>query len=246
MIDLHSHILPGIDDGARTLDDSLEIAWQSYESGVTHMLCTPHINEGVFDNSVETISLAFESLNRHLIKHEIPLSIAIGSEVRVSPSIIDLVKQNKIPFIGTFNEEKLLLLELPHSHITPGVENLVRWLKRNNIQPVIPHPERNREIISDYRKILHLESMGCIFQVTAGSFIGRFSEKSKEIADMMLHENKIAYVASDTHNVKRRPNDMSLARDYIDRVMGEELAYQLTTENPRKISELNTWVGFSV
>lgn len=241
MIDLHSHILPGIDDGARDIADSLEIARQSLEIGVSKMMCTPHIHQGVFDNTTDTISNAFQQLYRALQENNIPLKISIGSEIRLDTTILSGIKNNSIPFIGDWLGKSALLLELPHSHVPPGAENLIRWLIKNDIQPVIPHPERNRDIMSDYSKLRFLRRHGCIFQVTAGAFVGRFSETSKDVAIQMLEDDFIAYVASDTHSVKRRPNDMLAAKEAIATLKNEETAKRLTFETPNLLTQNVEW-----
>jgi protein-tyrosine phosphatase len=242
LIDLHSHILPGIDDGASDIDEALDIARQSVDIGVTHMMCTPHINQGVFDNSSTTITPAFLSLKEALDYQNIPLKIAFACEVRISVDILPLVLQTKLPYIGEWNGKPCLLLELPHSHVPPGVENLIKWLLNNNVQPIIPHPERNRDIMADYSKLLFLKRLGCLFQVTAGVFASRFSEKSSELAEQMLEEDLIHYVASDTHSVKRRPNDMNAARDKISQLTNEACAKRLTQDTPALITQNIHWV----
>lgn len=241
MIDLHSHILPGIDDGARTISDSLRIARQSVEQGVTHMLCTPHIHQGIFDNDLNSIQLSFDSLIQELDNQQIPLKLGVGSEVRITPEIIAWVSSSAIPFIGQWQGKHALLLELPHSHVPPGIENLIKWCFKHNIQPVIPHPERNRDIMADYKKLLMLDRLGCIFQVTAGVFASRFSERSLEVAQRMLKEGLITYVASDVHNIDRRPNDMKIAKEAIASLANENVAEQLTLSTPLEITKEIKW-----
>ena len=241
MIDLHSHILPGIDDGARTISDSLRIARQSVEQGVTHMLCTPHIHQGIFDNDRNSIQLSFDSLTEELDKEHIPLKLAVGSEVRITPEIINWVLSSAIPYIGQWHGKHALLLELPHSHVPPGVENLIKWCLKHNIQPVIPHPERNRDIMADYKKLLMLDRLGCIFQVTAGVFASRFSERSLEVAQQMLKDGLITYVASDVHNIDRRPNDMKIAKQEIAILANENIAEDLTFRTPLEITKEIKW-----
>ena len=121
MIDLHCHILPGIDDGAQNLEESLALLKAAADSGITHVVCTPHIQFGRFDNSIETISECFESLVQQCRAAEIDIQMAWAAEVRISPEIMILHKQNKLPFLGTWEDKNVLLLELPHSHVPAGV-----------------------------------------------------------------------------------------------------------------------------
>ena len=134
-----------------------------------------------------------------------------------------------------------MLLELPHSHIPPGTDNLLRWLARNGVQAVIAHPERNRDIIANPDKINALKRAGCLFQATAGAFTGRFSEKVKHTAGLLLARDLITYVASDTHSVNRRPNDMAKAFIEVAALKGNEYAERLFKQTPWLISQGNLW-----
>lgn len=241
MIDLHSHILPGIDDGAKELSDSIAMAEQAVETGVTHMVCTPHILQGHYDNNHASINTAFEILVEGLANSNCPLKIDFASEVRITPEILQWVSRNKIPYLGKWQDKDVLLLELPHSHIPAGTDNLLRWLSKNNVQVVIAHPERNRDIIADYNKIRMLKRTGCLFQVTAGSFTGRFSDAVKDIAMKMLEEDTVTYIASDMHNLDRRPNDMGAAFDLLSELVGTEKANSLTLDIPSQITQNNQW-----
>ena len=164
MIDLHSHILPGIDDGARSLDIALEMAEQAVSCGISHMVCTPHIHRGYFDNSQSSIEAAFQSFNEHVKRESIPLSLSFAAEVRVNELIPIWHKKGELPFLGKYDGKNVLLLEMPHSHIPQGLDVLIKWLLRNNIQPLIAHPERNRELIAENDKFNWLQRQGCLFQ----------------------------------------------------------------------------------
>ena len=241
MIDLHSHILPGIDDGAKTLEDAVELAKHSLACGVSHMVCTPHIHQGVFDNNVETITRSFDLLVNELRAQNVGLKIAFACEVRVTPDILSWVTQGSLPYIGEWEDKKALLLELPHSHIPPGIENLVRWLLKNGVQPIIPHHERNRDIIADPSRINMLKRLGCLFQVTAGAFIGRFNEQVQALAETLLQDDMITYVASDMHSLKRRPNDMMACKNAIERLTNSATANSLVFDVPSKITKNMDW-----
>ena len=157
MIDIHSHILPGIDDGARSLDIALEMAQQAVDCGVSHMVCTPHIHKGYFDNSPSTIKPVFDEFVKAVKTAAIPLTLSYAAEVRVNELIPVWFKQGELQFIGELSDKKILLLEMPHSHVPQGLETLVKWLLRNNVQPLIAHPERNRELLAEPTKFSWLQ-----------------------------------------------------------------------------------------
>ena len=217
MIDLHSHILPGIDDGARSLDVALGMANQAVECGITHVVCTPHIHKGYFDNSLSSIRLSFKQFEQEVQEAHIPLTLSFAAEVRVSEQIPIWARQGELPFLGTYNNKHVLLLEMPHSHIPQGIDVLIKWLLQQDIIPLIAHPERNRELLSEPHKFEWLKKTGCMFQLTAGALIGRFGDKVEKFARFLMEEKAFDVVASDSHDLTRRPNDMSEAFAIVDK-----------------------------
>lgn len=237
MIDLHCHILPGIDDGAQTLEDSIELVKLAIADGITHAVCTPHIQLGRFDNNIVTISAAFELLNAQVKHEQLNIKLAFAAEVRICPEIMLLAKQKKLPFIGKWQDTDVLLLELPHSHIPPGTDQLIKWLNNNNITPMIAHPERNRDIMADYHKLEMLCKHHCLFQVTAASLCGKFGDTPQRIATKMLAENKVTILATDAHNVKRRPPILLAGMHAAAEIVGQQQAQALVYHTPKLISE---------
>ena len=261
MIDLHSHILAGIDDGASSLDDSLALIQGSVDGGVVKILATPHIHLATFDNDVNTIQQAFNKLTQYLASkqfastntastqipyaHPIQISLAYAAEVRICPEIMMLAKANTLPFMGKWEGDNLLLLEFPHSHIPPGSEKLIDWLNKHHIRTMIAHPERNRDVWQCPEILSPFRERGCLFQVTAASLLGDFGPRSKAVAWEMIEHNQVTVVASDMHNVKRRPSKMKDAFLAIDAEYGVKLAEQLLIETPNLIFESNPtiWIN---
>jgi len=245
LIDLHSHILPGIDDGARTMDDALALARHSVRVGVSAMVCTPHIHIGTFDNDYSSIKSTFDYFLAACKAADIPLMLSFAAEVRICPEVVDLAKENSLPFIGQFKNKDALLLELPHSHIPAGSDTLIKWLLNNGIFPIIPHPERNREIQADYKKLNWLKNIGCAFQITAGSLTGTFKSKARQLAWYMLENDMVAYVASDLHNIHKRPNEMKEAYELISQRFGVDRGNALFYKVPKLISQNLNWENTS-
>jgi len=241
LIDLHSHILPGIDDGARDMSDALLLAEQAIEQGVTHMVCTPHINPSVFDNTKEMIADAFEEFVKALKDQKLDLPLSFACEVRLTAEVTKWIPNSRLPFLGEWDSKSALLLELPHSHIPAGTDSLINWLLKQGVQPIIPHPERNRDILANYSKASWLKSLGVLFQATAGAFTGTFGEHVENTAFKMLDDKLIAYVASDMHNLKRRPNEMAQAYEAIASYKGSLVANRLFIETPRVITSSIEW-----
>ena len=241
MIDIHNHILPKVDDGSVSLETSLLMAKQAQDCGVTHVVCTPHIHQGYFDNTPNTIISATQELSYYLKESGCDLKIASAAELRICPEIMTWANSNSLPIIGHWQNKQVILLELPHSHVPAGTDNLIKWLLNKNVQPLIAHPERNRDILADYRKFELLKRCGCMFQLTAGSVVGRFSPKINNLAWKMLESKVIDVVASDSHNIERRPNDMGKCRELMSERIDKEYVRSLVDIVPRNITQSLHW-----
>jgi len=236
LIDLHCHLLPGIDDGARNISESVALARMAYDSGITHVVCTPHIHEGYFDNNIEIIESTHKIFKSALEREGIPLKSHFAAEVRINPNIVAMAQQNRLPFLGYFDNQPVLLLELPHSHIPPGTEQLIAWLKKQGILPMIAHPERNRDILSSYNKASWLRGKGVLFQLTAGAITGTFGERVQECAFKLLNDRFADIIATDAHNQKKRPPELAGAYQLVKDEYGEASAKDLCTNNPLEIA----------
>lgn len=237
MIDIHTHILPGIDDGAKDLTESLALLKLAENDGITHMVATPHIHMGRFNNAIAQIKNDLESLKLEAHKEGINVKLAAAAEVRLDIELMAMVMANKLPFIGKIADKNVLLLELPHSHMPQGYDKFIQWLAKKNIRVIIPHPERNRDIQSNLYYIQHLKQLGCDFQLTASSIEGEWGESAHTIALQMLKDGLVNYVASDAHSVKRRPPILSQARNTVAQLIGEERATALFVTNPLQLTE---------
>ncbi|GLQ30290.1 tyrosine-protein phosphatase [Litoribrevibacter albus] len=236
MIDLHCHLLPGIDDGPSTLKEALELASQMAKGGVTHAVVTPHIHFGRWNNTPEIIQKALASLQSGIRDQNIPLTLSYSAEVRIDVDILSAISKGNIPFLGEFNGKNVLLLELPHENIPLGTEQIIQWLLKQNIIPMIAHPERNKDVIRRYEKLAPLVELGCLFQVTAGSLVGQFGRAAQEIAERMLLAGLVTILASDAHDTKRRPPNLFEGYDAAAVLVGEEEAITLVKETPLKIA----------
>lgn len=235
MIDLHCHILPGIDDGAPDIHESMALIKAAIANGITHMVCTPHIQLGRFDNTLESITAVFEQVVTEVEKHSLPISLSYGSEVRICPEIMVMHEQQQLPFIGQWQGSNVLLLELPHSHIPPGTEQLIKWLFNHGITPMIAHPERNRGILANYSNIKPLLRQHCLLQVTAASVCGDFGSAIQLLAEKLLKAELVTVIATDAHRMKRRPPILAQGYKAAATIIGEEKAVRLVKSNPEQI-----------
>lgn len=235
MIDLHCHILPGIDDGAQNLHEALTLARIAANDGITHAAVTPHIHPGRYENARQNILGQLELFSSALAEAGIPLSLSAGAEVRISAEIITMLANNSIPFLGEVDGYRIMLLELPHSHILPGADKLVQFLLKENIRPLIAHPERNKDVVRNIDKIKPFIDAGCWLQLTAASVTGKFGSACEHTAKQMLEHDWVEVIATDAHNEQHRPPVLSECHQLISEWQGNKVAEDLFFNNPRKI-----------
>ena len=153
MIDLHCHLLPGIDDGPDTLEQSLELCRIAVADGTTHAIVTPHIHPGRWENNRASIAKQCQSLQAALADKDISLQLGFAAEVRLTDQVMQQIADDDIPFYGEVDGYKIMLLEFPHGHIIPGSEKLAQWLLNQGIRPMIAHPERNKQLKKDVSQL---------------------------------------------------------------------------------------------
>lgn len=232
MIDLHTHILPGIDDGSKSVSMSLEMARMAVSDGITQMACTPHITPGVYDNDPAGISARMRAFQAMLDKAGIALQLVAGADVHVVPDLAAQLSDGRLPCIeGT----RYFLFEPPHHVAPPGLLRVAQEALDAGFVPVLTHPERLTWIEKGYGLICELDEAGVAVQVTAGALTGDFGERVRNWAFRMLDEGRVDIIASDAHDPKRRPPLLSKARAVIAERAGEQAARLLTLENPRSI-----------
>ncbi|MEX3011466.1 tyrosine-protein phosphatase [Hoeflea sp. TYP-13] len=232
MIDLHSHILPAIDDGAGDQATSLEMARMAVEDGITHMACTPHIVPGLWNNNTTSITNAVRSLRMVLSAEKIELALLTGADIRVMPDLPAALKAGDTP---TLRESRYFLFEPTHQVVPPRIEDLAHRLIREGFVPIVTHPERLTWLPSHYDIIERLNDIGCLIQITAGSVTGAFGKAAKFYAEQMLDEGRVDILATDAHNTTTRPPLLSAARDCVAQRLGEKEAVAMVMDRPAAI-----------
>ncbi|MEH6462725.1 MAG: CpsB/CapC family capsule biosynthesis tyrosine phosphatase [Shewanella psychromarinicola] len=236
MIDMHCHILPNIDDGAKSIDEAIGLVTLAVEQGISRMVATPHIHLGIYDNNLQSINAAYGVLCDALALTNLEIQVRAAAEVRISPEIMLFIEQQQLPFLGRYQQKDVLLLELPSSHIPPGTDKLISWLLAKNVLPMIAHPERNRELQTHPERITPFVQAGCLFQLTAASLLGDMGPAPQQLSEYFMQQRIYSIVASDCHSLKRRPPKLALAHDVISALVDEDYAYSMTTLIPHSIS----------
>jgi protein-tyrosine phosphatase len=223
MVDLHCHILHGIDDGAQTIEDSLHMAKQAVSEGIHTIVATPHHQNGKYINEKNEIIQRVERLNHYLLEEHIPLKILPGQESRIYGEIIKDYQNGKIL---TLNQTgKYLFVELPSSQVPKFTEKLVYDIQLEGLTPIIVHPERNSRLIEDPDILYNLVSKGVLTQVTASSLTGRFGKKIKKFSMGLIEANLTHMIASDAHNLPGRNFYMQEASEWIASEYGMDTLY---------------------
>ena len=235
MIDLHCHYLPGIDDGAQTLEEALDLARAALASGIRTAVMTPHVHPGRYENSAPSIRRLCAAFQRVLVHRDIPLDIRCGGEVRISADILPMLERDQIPFLGTLEGYRVMLLEFPHSHLILGADKLVAWLLARRIRPLIAHPERNKDVMRQVDKVRPFVEMGCMLQLTGASVTGQFGKPAQECAMALIERGWATVVATDAHNLKHRPPSLDLAYQALVKIGGQTFAQDLTERMPARI-----------
>ncbi len=237
MIDCHSHILPAIDDGAGDLSQAVNMLGLACRDGVTTQILTPHIHPDHFANTCADVRREFDAFVVNIADCNIPVTLRLAAEFRLCPQLLDTVQRDDMLWLGSWEGRRALLLELPHNAVPVGSVNVIRWLVRREIQPIIVHPERNRELQLKPALIRDFVDNGCLVQVTAGSLLGQFGRAAKDCAEDLLRSGLVSFLASDCHNLRYRPPNLAAGVAQAQRIIGADAAMRLVTEFPQRLFE---------
>lgn len=236
MIDLHNHLLPGLDDGAPDLATALALARLAEQSGVTHLVCTPHILPGRYDNTRAGIAEARQAFAAAVAAAGLALQVAAAAEVRFGAELMQAVADEALPFLGHWQGRRVLLLEFPDGAIPFAAERLTAWLLERDIVPLLAHPERNKGVLHAPARLQAFLDQGCLLQVTAASLSGRFGPAVQRLAEDLLQAGAVAVLASDAHNVAHRPPALDVGRACAERLVGAAQAERLVRHTPWEIT----------
>jgi protein-tyrosine phosphatase len=232
VIDIHCHLLPGIDDGPITVEAALSLARACVDDGITQVVVTPHVFPGRFENWRSSIAEEHARFAALLRDAGINLKLAWAGEVRLTPEVLDLLARDELPFLGQVGGYRTLLLEMPDGQVPLGAMTFVRRLLSAKVRPVIVHPERNRGVMEKPERLREFIDEGCYVQVTAGSLVGQFGARAQTLAAELVTRGWVHAVASDAHNTAGRRPRMRDAAQWLTQHHGEQLARQLTLLGP--------------
>jgi protein-tyrosine phosphatase len=232
MIDLHCHILPGIDDGAPDLATAINMARAFAADGVSIVACTPHILPGLYHNSGPQIRQATALLQRSILERGIPLHLVTGADNHIVPGFLAELRSGKLLSLA---DTRYVLVEPPHHVAPPRLEELFFSLIAAHYVPILTHPERLTWISSNYSAITRLNTAGTWFQITAGSLAGDFGRNARYWAERLLDEGRVHLLATDAHDLEKRPPNLGRGRELAAKRVGDVDAQNLVDTRPRGV-----------
>ncbi len=232
MIDLHCHMLPGIDDGAPDEATSLDMARIAVADGIRVVACTPHVYPGMYENDTSGIAAAIARLQAKLDAERIELRLTIGADAHLTRELLGRLGDRTVPSLAG---SRYFLLEPPHHVAPPRFEQAVFDFLIAGYVPVITHPERLSWIEQHYASFQNIVRAGAWLQVTAGSLNGRFGKVAQRFADKLLDDGLVHLLATDAHSTRHRPPMLTEGWKAAEKWVGTDEAYRLVVERPQAV-----------
>ena len=232
-IDIHSHIIPGVDDGSPDLETSLGLLRMAAENGTTDIIATPHVIDVSTTLTWDAIRRYVEALQKEADDRGIPIKIHPGAETELNWDLLELIRQDHSAFC--LAGSRYLLMEMPSLMLPPHLEEMIYELQLLDIVPVLAHPERQMQLMEKPETLLTLLKRGCVAQSNGGSLTGIFGPKPYEKVRMLLNNHMVAFIGSDAHNLRHRNTNLKETRQIITENWGEETATELLETLPLHI-----------
>lgn len=232
-VDIHCHLLPNLDDGAKDISESLAMARMAANDGISTIIATPHQLGAFSQNRGDDIRERTAELQTAIRREGTPLTVLAGADVRIEPGLAGLLASGDVLTVG--GHKRHVLLELPHEVYLP-LEPVLADLGRIGVVGILTHPERNAGLIQRPALLGPLVETGCLMQVTAGSLAGAFGPRCQQLAEWMLSEGLVHFVATDAHGAKSRRPLMRRAFDRLVELTDEATAMDLCCRYPALVA----------
>jgi protein-tyrosine phosphatase len=235
MIDIHNHLIYGVDDGSPDLDTSLAMARAAAADGITHIVCTPHSSER-YPFETELVEERYQELREHL-DGQMELSLACDFHMTAE----NVYEAAGNPLRYSIDGKGYLLIEFSNTAIPPQINDAMTMLQSAGYTLIVTHPERYPAVLIQPDILAEWVRKGSLIQVTAGSLYGRFGKMAEAFSNELLDRNWIHFLATDAHNTQWRAPHLKKAYNYVAKRVGEETAHRLCVANPQIAVEGATW-----
>ncbi|QNO14615.1 capsular biosynthesis protein [Alkalicella caledoniensis] len=230
IVDTHSHLIPAIDDGAKNMDETLEMCQIAEKENISKIIATPHFIRGEFFSTPRDVKDNVKNINKKLRELGIDVKIYSGHEVFIDPDIPKLLINGEI---NTLNDSRYVLIELPMNGIPSYTEDTLYSIRLKGYVPVIAHPERNSEIINDPNILFRLIELGAVSQMTTFSLLGKYGERIQKVSEEMLRHNLVHLMATDAHTPRRRSPKIVEAQKRLVDMVGAQKANTIMANGER-------------
>ncbi|EOD7438362.1 tyrosine-protein phosphatase [Enterococcus faecium] len=225
MLDIHCHLLPKIDDGPATMLESLKMSKAAVEQGISRIVCTPHHDNGIYQNPKNEVLKQVESFKLELCKMNIPLEIFAAQEIRVTNQLLTHLDNDNLLFID--EQKKFLLIEFPSLGVPINAKEIIFNLLCRDIVPILAHPERNSHFLKYPNSLVPFLEMGVYSQLSAASYLGGFGKKVKRLSKLLIENDAVHVIASDAHGIYKRVFQLQEAYAQIENDFGKTRADKL-------------------
>ncbi|HUT10344.1 MAG TPA: CpsB/CapC family capsule biosynthesis tyrosine phosphatase [Thermoguttaceae bacterium] len=233
LVDIHCHLLPGLDDGAADRDVALAMARLAVADGISTVVATPHQSGGHVGNHNRAICTLTADFQEFLREQNVPLRVLPGAEVRIEPELVSKLRSGKLLTLA--DRRRHVLLELP-SEVCFPLDRLLGELDAAGMVGILAHPERNMAILSQRHLLASLVDAGCLVQITSGSLVGTFGPRVQKFAEWLVMRGLVHFVGSDAHGARTRRPLLRRAFECIARLAGPETAADLCCRNPARVA----------
>lgn len=233
MVDIHAHLLPRVDDGARSVEQTLGMARLAVADGISTLVVTPHHLNGVYKNPASQIRRHCHVLSRKLEDEGIDLEVLPGSECHLVPELPAALARGTAMTVA--DRGRAVLVELPVHHVPRGASDILDEIESLGLQPIIAHPERNTQLARDPALLREWVEGGILAQVTAQSCVGKFGPQARAAAREMVQRGLIHFIASDAHRDQRRIPELTAGRVVIEEWTCADVGALLSEVFPRAL-----------
>lgn len=230
MIDFHTHILPGIDDGSRNIEETLELLKEAEKNGFDKIVLTPHYLEDTYEVNEENRSVLLKKVEEYIKESKVKMYLA--NEIYVTHNMLDLLKEKQA---STINGTRYLLFELPMTRNISNLNSIIYGLLENKYIPIIAHPERYKFVQEDPNMLIDLINLGVLFQANFGSLIGIYGNDARKTIKQLLKANMVHFMGSDVHRAKTIYPQMNKIMKELSKIISDEKIEEITKKNPELV-----------